>query len=82
MPIVSDFKTCNHMPPGAELTDWRECFACIDELAMQVRIARTYLRELAEAKFNDNGDCVSPVSEPLQGRHFQQIASTGLGAIS
>lgn len=77
MPIVSNFKTCAH---GSR--DWRECFQCIDEVATNLVIARTYLKELAEGVFNDNGDCSIPVTEPIRGQHFQRIAATALGVIS
>lgn len=86
MPVINNFKTCppEHRPEGAKpLLDWRECSRCVDEVAMQLTIARSYLTELANADgFNDNGDCVKPIAEPVQGRHFAQIASTGLGACS
>ena len=79
----SQFRTCTHCPPEQAATaDWRECWACADEVAMQLAIARSYLKEIAEGKFNDNGDMTVPVAEPVQGRHFQQIAATGLAAAS
>ncbi len=80
--MPSTFRTCNHRNEiDSPVNDWRECWACIDEVTMQLAIARTYLTEIAEGKFNDNGDCYEPISEPVRGRHFQQIARTGLGAI-
>lgn len=71
------FKTCPH-----NATDWRECFQCLDEVAMQLAIARVYLKEIAQGAFNDNGDCTAPVAEPVRGRSFQQIAARGLSAAS
>lgn len=79
MPVYSSFKTCAH---GPNVPDWRECFQCIDEVTVQLTIARSYLTELARAEFNNNGDCTKPVAEPVFGRHFQQIAQTALGVIS
>lgn len=69
-------KKCNH---GNE--DWRRCSDCLDEVEMQLAIARSYLHELAEGKFNDNGVMTVPVAEPVQGLDFQQIAARGWHAI-
>ncbi len=77
------FKKCTHGATGEPaVSDWRMCVACMDEVQLSLTIARAYLHELAHARFNDNGDCVAPVSEPVQGRSFQQIAQTALGIIS
>jgi hypothetical protein len=62
--------------------DWRACKDCLDEVEVKLMIAKRYLNEIANAKFNEHGDCVKPVSEPVQGRSYQQIASTGLAAVS
>lgn len=77
MPIINTFKKCEH---GCD--DWRECFQCIDEVATSLMIARTYMKELAEGTFNDAGDMMIPVTEPVRGQHFQRIAATALGIIS
>lgn len=77
MPVISNFKKCEH---GQR--DWRECHQCIDEVATSLMLARTYLNEIANAEFNDNGDCVTPVTEPIRGQNFQRIAATALGVIS
>lgn len=86
MPIIDDFKKCQHNPPAAPPVDgpvdWRSCFQCLDEMKMQLIIARTYLEELAKADFNDNGICVKPLHEPVQGRGFQQIAATAYGQVT
>lgn len=83
MPIINEFRECTHgSKEDAAITDWRDCYQCIGEVTMQLVIARTYLKELAMAQFNDAGDCVKPLAEPIQGRHYQQIAATGLGAAS
>ena len=83
MPIMNEFRECTHgSKEDSAVTDWRECYKCLGEVTMQLTIARTYLKEIAEGKFNDNGIMTIPVAEPLQGRDFQQIAATGLGACS
>lgn len=82
MPVLNTFKTCTHSPEGKPTLDWRECYTCVDEVATQLTIARSYLKELATGDFTDAGDCKKPIAEPVQGRHFQQIAATGLGACS
>lgn len=69
-------QTCIH---GAD--NWRKCLDCLDEVEMKLMIARRYLKEIAEGKFNDNGIMTVPVAEPVQGRDFQQIAATGLAAM-
>lgn len=97
MGIQNRFRSCPHntqpkeVDPvtGAEVTaplrmklDWRDCYQCVDEVTMQLAIARSYLKELATADFNDNGVCVKPIAEPIQGRDYQSIAATGFGACS
>ena len=79
MPVVSNFKKCTHTD---DPIDWRSCYACIDEVTTQLMIARTYLNELAHAEFNENGDCAKPITEPIQGRGFQQIAATAYSVVS
>ena len=61
---------------------WRTCPDCLDEIEMKLMIAHRYLKEIAEGKFNDNGIMSIPVSEPIQGRSFQQIAETALMALA
>ena len=82
MPLISEFRKCNHSADDTRQIDWRECFQCLDEVAMQLTVARTYLKELATATFNENGICSKPIAEPIQGRDFQSIAATGLGVCS
>ena len=80
---ANTFRACNHTPEGQPpVRDWRECFQCIDLVTMQLAIARSYLKELATADFTDNGICAKSIAEPVQGRDFQSIAATGLGACS
>lgn len=93
MPITDDFKKCCHnalpnlpadvsVPAPMPILDWRDCHQCIDEVKMQLVIARAYLQEIQMAEFNDNGVCSKPFKEPVQGRGFQQIAATGLSMAS
>ena len=83
MPVKSDFKTCTHAPDITKpILDWRECYACIDEVTTQLIVARAYLKELAEGVFNEAGDMSIPVAEPIRGQHFTRIAATALGIIS
>jgi hypothetical protein len=81
MPIVSTFKICTHVPEGVTV-DWRNCFACIDEVTTQLMIARTYLKELSEGVFNEHGDMSIPVTEPIRGQHFQRIAQTAYSIVA
>ncbi len=76
---IDTFKQCIH---GGSVHSWTECHQCLNEVVMQLTIARSYLRELAQAEFNDNGICSVPLGEPIRGRDFQSIARTGLGACS
>lgn len=78
MAIKSIFKTCQH----SEGLDWRQCYQCLDEVATNLTIARTYLNELANGTFNEFGDLAIPVAEPIRGQHFQRIAQTALSIIS
>lgn len=69
---------------GVEISfvDWRDCKDCVDGVYLRLTIAVAYLDELARADFNDNGMCVTPISQPVRGRSYQQIAATGLKASS
>ena len=79
---MNDKPVCPHQTEESPIRDWRECWACVDMMSAQLVIARAYLKELALATFNDDGVCVRPVAEPVQARHFQAIAATGLSASS
>lgn len=71
-------KVCTH---GKQ--HWRTCGDCHDEVEMALVIARTYLRELAnENGWTEESVCKKPVSEAIQGRTFQQVASLALSAMS
>ena len=82
MPLISEFRKCNHSADDTRQIDWRECFQCLSEVEISLTIARAYLEELAKADFDDNGICKKPLKEPIQGRGFQQIAATALSIIT